>query len=138
MRHCLRVGYIHFFLCDSIYKQSGLEVMLRDRQGFTKLSKPLADICLDAAAALGYTPKKVTLPLGSGTDAAPFARAGIAATSIIAMSASLFDQGHVYHTLNDTIENIEPQAVRAVFDIAVNSIIRMTKQRPFDNPQYRT
>ncbi len=114
---------------DSIYKQSELALMLRDRQGFTKLSKPLADICLDAAAALGYTPKKVTLPLGSGTDAAPFARAGIAATSIITMSASMFDQGHVYHTLNDNIESIEHDAVRAVFDIAVNSIIRIDEAK---------
>jgi hypothetical protein len=37
----------------------------------------------------------------------------------------MFDQGHVYHTLNDNIESIEHDAVRAVFDIAVNSIIRI-------------
>lgn len=110
---------------DSIYIKSELAVMLRDIHGFVPLSKSLAGICLETAAALGYSMKTITLPFGSGTDAAPFSRLGVAAASIIAMPTSLFEQGHTYHTLNDTVENIEPEAVKAVFDIVVNAVIRI-------------
>lgn len=113
---------------DSIYQLKELAVMLRDIHGFVPLSKPLGEICLDTASRLGYSPKSVSFPFGSGTDAASFAKAGIEATSIIAMSTSLSGQGHTYHTPNDIVENIKPEAVRAVFDILVNTIIRIDRE----------
>jgi hypothetical protein len=108
---------------DSIYKKNELAVMLRDIHGLVPLSKPLAGTCLDAASRLGYSLKRIRVPFGSGTDAAPFSRLGIEATSIIAMPTSIFKQGHAYHTLNDTIDNIEPEAVSAVLDITVNAVL---------------
>lgn len=110
---------------DSIYKKEELAVMLRDIHGFVPLSKALASVCLDSASALGYPMKKIYFPFGSGTDAAPFSRLGIEAVSIIAMPTSIFKQGHAYHTLKDTMESIKPEAVKAVLDIVVNSIIRI-------------
>lgn len=110
---------------DSVYKKGELAVMLRDRHGIVPLSKELAGMCLDTSLEFGYVAKKITLPIGSGTDAAAFAKAGVKAVTIIAMSASLFDEGHVYHTLGDTVESIEPEAVEAVFDIAVNMVLKI-------------
>ena len=58
------------------------------------------------------------------TDAAAFAKAGIDATALIGLPTSLFAKEYIYHTMKDTVENIEPEAVEAVFNIAINYIIR--------------
>ncbi len=114
---------------DSVYKKDELAVMLRDRHGIVPLSRELAGICLETASELGYNAKKLTLPFGSGTDAAAFAKAKAKAVTVIAMSTSLLDEGHVYHTLGDTLESIEPEAVEAVFNIAANTVIKIDSAR---------
>ncbi len=108
---------------DSVYKKKELAVMARDRHGLVPLSPELAGMCLDIASKLGYDARKITLPFGSGTDAAAFAKTGVKAATIIAMSTSLFEEGHVYHTQGDTVDSIEPEAVEAVFDIVINTIL---------------
>ncbi len=107
---------------DSIYNMKNLAVLLRDRHGFQPLSSKLADRCQDIAAELGYHLKTINAPFGSGTDAAAFAENGVAATTIIGMPASLFASEYIYHTSKDTVENIEPEAVEAAFNIVANYI----------------
>lgn len=109
---------------DSIYTLKNLAVLLRDRHGFLPLSAPLARECIDIGAKLGYSLKAIPAPFGSGTDAAAFAREGIEAVAMIAMPASMFAKEYIYHTMRDTVDRIEPEAVEAVFNIAINYIAR--------------
>ena len=109
---------------DSVYSLKDLSVLLRDRHGFLPLSAQMAGQCAAVASDLEYDLKAVSVPFGSGTDAAAFAKEGIRATTIIGMPASLFAKEYVYHTLRDTVDRIEPEAVAAVYDIAINYIMR--------------
>jgi aminopeptidase YwaD len=109
---------------DSIYTIKDLAVLLRDRHGFLPLSAQLAEECMEIGAGLGYTLKAIPAPFGSGTDAAAFAKEGIEATTFIGMPTSMFAKEYIYHTLRDTVDRIEPEAVEAVFNIAVNYIVR--------------
>lgn len=109
---------------DSIYTLKDLAVFLRDRHGLVPLSAQLAQECKEIASGLGYGVKAVSAPFGSGTDAAAFASEGIAATALIGMPTSMFVKEYIYHTLKDTVDRIEPEAVEAVFNIAVNCIVR--------------
>lgn len=107
---------------DSVYNYKDLAVLLRDRHGFLPLCAQLAKDCVEIASDLGHVLKTIAAPFGSGTDAAAFAKAGIKATAFIGLPTSLFDNDHIYHTLKDTVECIEPEAVEAVFNIANNYI----------------
>jgi hypothetical protein len=113
----------HVINIDSVYTLRDLAVLLNDRHGFLPLSPQMAKDCTDIAAALGYSVKAIRAPFGSGTDAAAFAKAGIEATTLIGMPTSLFAGEFIYHTARDTVDTIAPEAVAAVFDIAVNYIL---------------
>lgn len=114
---------------DSVCSLKGLSVLLRDRHGFLSLSAPIASQCAAVALELGYKLRIILAPFGSGTDAAAFAKEGISATTIIGMSASLFAKEYIYHTLKDTVDGIEPEAVEAVFEIAVIYILKSDQAR---------
>ena len=65
--------------------------------------------------------KNVIVPIG-GTDAVSFARAGLPSVTLIGMSASEYD--FTYHTRNDLVEHIEPQALEHV----KNGVVEFVKQ----------
>ena len=109
---------------DSIFSSADLAVLLRDKHGFLPLSAWLAADCASVASELGYGLNAIAVPFGSGTDAAAFAEAGIDATALIGLPTSLFAKGHIYHTMQDTLERIEPEAVDTVFHIAIDCIAR--------------
>lgn len=113
----------HVLNFDSIYNLKNLAVLLRDRHGFLPLSAQLAKECTEIASELGYNLKAIPAPFGSGTDAAAFAKEGIDATALIGMPTSMFAKEYIYHTSRDTVESIEPEAVEAVFNIAINYIV---------------
>ncbi len=109
---------------DSVYTARDLAVLLRDRNGTLGLSTKMAGECRRIATESGYAIKEIPLPLGGGgTDASVFVLAGIESTSIIGVSTAAFARGRVYHTSRDTVERIEPLAVEAVLDIAVNYVL---------------
>jgi aminopeptidase YwaD len=110
---------------DSIYNLSDMTVFTSDRHGIVRLSPRMAEEIRALAVELGYPVKVKLYPFGGGgTDAASFAKAGLEAVSIVAMPTSLFRGRHMYHTLEDTIDSIEPTAVEAVFNIILNYIIQ--------------
>jgi aminopeptidase YwaD len=114
----------YVFNVDSVYKVRDLAALTRDRHGTLPLSARAAGECHELAARLGYSLKETALSPGSGsTDAAAFARLGVEATSIIGVSTVRGEDGLVYHTPWDTVDAIEPEAVEAVLDIAVNYIM---------------
>jgi aminopeptidase YwaD len=119
----------YVFNVDSVYKVRDLAVLTRDRHGTVPLSARMARECHEVAARLGYSVKETALSLGSGgTDAAAFARLGVEATSIIGVSTVPGEDKWVYHTPWDTVDAIEPEAVEAVLDIAVNYIVYKDRQ----------
>jgi hypothetical protein len=60
---------------------------------------------------------------GGGTDAAPLVRVGVKATTLVAMPVGLIRDGLVYHTLRDTVEAIEIEAVEACLHIAHDLVL---------------
>jgi aminopeptidase YwaD len=110
---------------DSIYSAADLSLMKSDGQGFIPLSARMAEECSEIASALGYDAPVRPYPFGGGgTDAASFAKAGIEAVSVIAMPLSLLHGRHIYHTMNDTLDHIEPEAVAATYEIITGFIIK--------------
>ena len=87
------------------------------------LSARLADLVTEEGRAEGITVRPMKMMYGLGaTDAAEFARAGIAATTLLAVPHDLLGKGKVvYHTRHDVPENLEP----AVIDAAVRLTLRM-------------
>lgn len=114
----------YVFNMDSVYKLDDLTLVTKDRNGTTSLSKSMAQECSRIAADLGYSPAlKPISPGGGSTDAAAFARIGVESTSVIGTSASGIGKKTVYHTLQDTVEQIEHKAVEATLDIAINYVM---------------
>jgi len=112
---------------DTIYKLKHLNFFDRDLNSFVPLSRPLAQECASIARSLGYPATISKMSFGGGsTDAAAFGQAGIEATNICAMSFNINDyrEGFVYHTLRDTVEHIEPQAVEAIIKVIGNYILK--------------
>jgi aminopeptidase YwaD len=117
------------FNIDSIYEVKELQFLTKDINGFEKLSKKMATECLEVATDLGYPCKLFPFTFGGGgTDAAEFARIGVETTTLLAMATEIFRDNLVYHTMDDTVENIEPEAVEATLNIAINYILRKDSQ----------
>lgn len=114
---------------DSIYALKDLTCLTKDRNGTARLSEKMAQECSQIAAALGHSAAVMPLgPGGGGTDAAAFAKNGVESTSVIGISASGIGKKTVYHTPQDTVEHIEPQAVEVALDIVVNYIMRKDRE----------
>ena len=108
---------------DAIYNLADLFLITRDRNGFKALSAEMTAECVDIAKRLGYAiPAGPVTFGGGGTDAVRFADHGIEVASIIGLSTKLIREGLVYHTVHDTVDKIEPAAVKACLEIAVNYI----------------
>jgi aminopeptidase YwaD len=108
---------------DAIYGVGDLRLLTRDRNGFKALSAEMTAHCADIAGRLGYDIAAGPVTFGGGgTDAVRFADHGIAVASIIGISTDLIREGLVYHTVNDTVDKLDPAAVKACMEIAVNYI----------------
>jgi aminopeptidase YwaD len=104
---------------DSIYKLQDLQFLVSDLNSHVKLDGATVARCVEIARRLGYEARAAVLRFGGGaTDAAELAKAGVRATTLIAMSTRLVRDGLVYHTRNDTVDAIEPEAVNACLAIA--------------------
>ena len=104
---------------DSIYKFEDLQFLVSDLNNHVKLDRGLAERCVGIAHGLGHPAATVRMLFGGGaTDAAELAGAGVRATTMIAMSTRLVRDGLVYHTMRDTVDAIEPQAVSACLAVA--------------------
>lgn len=111
---------------DSLYALGDLRCLTSEINGFLKTSGPLAEDCRRIAAALGYELPAVPIAFGGGsTDAAEFARIGVEATCILGLSTHYIREGMVYHTMNDTVDRIEPDIVEAVLKIVYHYILEL-------------
>ena len=117
------------FNLDSIYKLADLQFMSTDINGTIKLSKNMASECKMIAEEFGFQAKVTPIPFGGGgTDAAEFAKIGVESTTLLSMSTDHNREGLVYHTMDDTVENIEPEAVEACLKIMTRYIMKKEKE----------
>jgi Zn-dependent M28 family amino/carboxypeptidase len=107
------------FNIDSIYRAEDVQLMLSDLNSHVRLDRQLAQTCVDLAHAAGLKAGFGVMRFGGGaTDAVNFAKAGVSATTLIAMSSQIVRDGLVYHTMRDTVDAIEPAAVEACLTVA--------------------
>ena len=109
---------------DSIYNYDDLTLLKRDRNGLVRLSESQNQKFIEIAKHLGIDLKLKSIPLGGGgTDGSWFAIKKTQVVSIIGMPMDFKNKTVYYHTPFDTIDKIEPKAVKSVIDLAVNYII---------------
>ena len=113
------------FNMDCIYHHDELFFLTTDVNGSIKLSDEMASDCQKIAQSKGY--KVDTKPIAfltGGTDAGEFGRIGVEATCLIAMPWGNSSRASVYHTPNDKVEAIEPEAVKASLEILHGYILQ--------------
>lgn len=112
------------FNIDNIYNLGELSFLTSDINGTVKLSKKMVDECINIAEDLGYKITSAPMTFGGGaTDAGEFSRTGIEAVSLIGMENKFIRDNLVYHTLNDTPDKIELEAVLACLNIVKQYIL---------------
>ena len=118
-----------FFLSlDGLYRLRDLAFLTTETNGMVRLSGALTAEGMRIASDLGYAAKAGPIPFGGGgTDAGRFARAGVEAASLIAISTQPIRRDIVYHTSRDTVANVEPEVVEAGLNIAANLILEKDK-----------
>jgi aminopeptidase YwaD len=119
---------------DSIYRVGDLALLLSDLNSHVHLDGDLAARCIRIANERGYPAAPAVMRFGGGaTDATELTRAGARATTLIAMPAGVVRDGLVYHTLQDTVDAIEPSAVEACLAVAEGLAIELDSP-PQDPP----
>ncbi|MCU0844657.1 MAG: M28 family metallopeptidase [Spirochaetes bacterium] len=114
---------------DSIYRKDRIKFLVSDINGFVKLSRAMAQECVEIAETAGCEAKLFHVYPGvGGTDAAEFAKTGVEATTLIAVPTDVEKERMVYHTQDDTIENIEPGAVEACLRIMYEYIMKKDRE----------
>jgi aminopeptidase YwaD len=107
-----------------------LTALTRDRNGTIRLSGSMADDLRRIAAQLGRPIKMSPIPIFAGaTDAARFAEIAVEALSIVGLPIPPIREELGFHTLNDTVENIEPEAVEACLEIAQRYVLEKDSAR---------
>jgi aminopeptidase YwaD len=116
---------------DSIYTLRDLQFLVSDLNSHVALSQTLAQTCIQIARDAGFMAAPAKMLFGGGsTDAAEFARHGIQATTMIAMPTTIVRDRLVYHTMQDTVDAIEPAAVEACLAVAERLAFSMDTHVP--------
>ena len=117
----------YVFNIDTLYKLEDLSFLVKDLNATVKLSRAMAQDCVDTAESLGYRSGIAVMPFGAGsTDAAEFGKLGVEAINMagISFDISKFGEGLVYHTRNDVTKYIEPELVEAALRIVRDYILK--------------
>ena len=105
---------------DSVYRADCIQFLCSDLNGFVRLDRPLADLCVEIAKNLDIPARTFSMYPGTGaTDAAEFAKIGVKSTTLIALPTDVESANLVYHTPNDIVANIQPAAVEACLAVAL-------------------
>ena len=102
---------------DTITQPEELMVNYRDLNGTVKVDKDVSDLFIEACEELNIPCKKgMVPPLGGATDSAAFAKAGIKATGVTALSHALPD---FYHTRLDTPDALNKECLELCYAASV-------------------
>jgi len=115
---------------ESFFDVKTLAVLVTDLNGTVKLSEPLARMLEEEATAEGLELEQMKMRYGFGaTDAAEFARAGIPATTLLAVPHTpLYGKRVLYHTRDDLPENLDPAAVEAGARLVRRMVERLSRE----------
>lgn len=116
------------FNLECMYDHRELKFLVSDLNNFVPLSTEMAEECTQAAKQLGLDMGRVKFPfLGGGTDAAEFAKIGVEATTLAAMSWTIKAGEIAYHTTRDTVEAIDEEAVSRSIAVAIQYVLEKDK-----------
>ncbi len=108
---------------DCVYALSDLAMLQTDLNGSVKLDREATGRLAALAVAEGLpSATKPIAFLTGGTDAAELAKAGMRATSLIAMKWGNDARSSSYHTPRDTIDAVDPAAVEALIRLGARFI----------------
>lgn len=108
---------------DCLYDENELFFLTSDLNDFVKLDEELANDLVNIASNLVIKTKTQRLAfLTGGTDAAELAKKGVHATTIIGMPWTNSSRSNVYHTPNDTLEQVSPKVVEDTINIYLKYI----------------
>lgn len=106
-----------FIAYDTIHDPKHLMVNYRDLNSTVKADKDVADLFMEAAAAVDVPCRKGFVPpLGGATDGAAFAQGGLRAVGVTGLNHKLEDY---YHTRRDTYDNMNPEGLANCFAASV-------------------
>jgi aminopeptidase YwaD len=124
----LKATKTYAFNMDPIFRLSELNFFDEELGGKVKLSREMAQECVNIAAALGYEAYIGHIRGGGASDATNYGKAGIEATNLHGRSSK---KGAIplkaYHTADDLSKNVEPELVEAALKIAREYILRKEK-----------
>jgi len=121
-------GKGYHFNVECLYDHTHLSFLTTDVNGSVKLSQDMAGQCVQSALSMGYQAKTQKIAfLTGGTDAAESARVGLESTTLIGMPWGNTERGSVYHTPQDTVEQIDETAVEQAVSIAIRYIENLDK-----------
>ncbi|WP_320129103.1 M28 family peptidase [uncultured Sphaerochaeta sp.] len=108
---------------DCPYYAGELTFLERDINGTQPLSSRLARRCVLIAKSMGYEATSQSIPfLAGGTDAAEASRSGLEACSLTAVAWDDTSRPAVYHTKDDVVAAIEPDAIEQALSIAIRLV----------------
>ena len=109
---------------ECMYDHRELNFLVSDLNNFVPLSVNMAEECSQLADRLGYQIGTLDFPfLAGGTDAAEFAKAGIEATTLAAMSWESRGEASAYHTTRDTIDSVDAEAVSRCIAVGIQYVL---------------
>ena len=117
------------FNLECMYDHTEMNFLTSDLNNFVKLSEDMANEGVRIAEELKYPLKTKPFPLlAGGTDAAEFAKIGIEATTLSAMSWTNRTKESAYHTTRDTIDAVDKEAVKRSIEIGINYVLWKDKE----------
>jgi hypothetical protein len=105
---------------DCPYYHDDLKFLTRDINLTMPLDRVLAEECVRISKSLGFD--AVTCPIAffaGATDSGEAARAGIRSTCLLSLPFTNEEKQTVYHTIDDTVDKIEPRAIAQAIAVAV-------------------
>jgi len=128
----LRTVKAYNFNLECMYDHSELNFLISDLNNFVPLSSTMANEGVQIGADLGYALNTRVFPLlAGGTDAAEFAKIGVEATTLAAMSWTKRTKDSAYHTSRDTIEAVDLEAVKRSIEIGITYVLKKDKNLNF-------
>ncbi len=108
---------------DCPYYLKDLFFLTTDINTSVQLSEEMARECAQIASRLGYKAdvKPITFLTG-GTDAGELSKRGAHATTLMAMPWDNTERSAVYHTPNDTVDNVEQKVLAAALEIFMSFV----------------
>ncbi len=108
---------------DCLYDEKELFFLTSDLNNFVQFDDDFVDEILNVAETQGrFAFKQPIAFLTGGTDAAEFAKEGIKATTLIGMPWTNDNRNQSYHTIHDTLENVNEDVVVYALDMFISYI----------------